>query len=79
MTQETGKFVAMKMIDHLILFIKQYKTDQNKIKRLYNELNGKSCEIFELCGNLIHLNEVFYPITLVITVFVQILQLFLKN
>ena len=69
----------MKMVDDLIIFIKQNKTDKNKIKRLYHILNGKSCEIFEICNNLTHLNEVFYPFKLVISVFVQILELFLKN
>lgn len=70
-----AKIVAEKMADDFILFIKQNKTNKNQIKRLNGLLNGKLCEIKKLT----HLNEVFYPITQIITVFVQIAHLFLEN
>ena len=74
-----AKFAAWKMLYEITMFIKQYKSDPVKIKTLFDELNGKSTEIFEICKNSQHLDEVFYSFSVVISVCVQILQLFFKK
>ena len=59
---------ALKMFDIICKYIEQYKTDKIKIKQLYNTLNEKWCEIFEICKNQ-EFNELFYPFKVVISCF----------
>ena len=59
---------ALKLFDNICKYIKQYKNDKIKIILLYNSLNEKLCEIFEICKNQ-EFDELFYPFKLVISFF----------